>query len=140
MYQLLDAQSVTVCIAIDRYATHLGADTEPISGSKAAANAHVRGLQDQMERMPRTKDCSSNRGPRHSPWALLDIAESMVISLRCVGWMTDEAAQTLSCRLQNLQRTQGADEKLRVALICAELAAGRGGEEGHAVVLAHCAR
>eukprot|EP01051_Picozoa_sp_SAG22_P020583 SAG22_NODE_4217_length_1340_cov_1.243352_1_plen_238_part_10 len=74
------------------------------------------------------------------PWAMLDVAESMVMTLRCAGWMSDATAADLRRRLLQGQRAWGADEQARAALICAELVAGRDGDGGFAEAMAHCGR
>lgn len=108
-------------------------------GGKAAHEQHAKGRIDRAEAEQRL--CSGGGGTSCStPWALLDLAESMVISLRCVRWMADEAAAGLSSKLQSRQIGWGPDEQARAALVCGELAAGRGGETGRAECLAHCAR
>lgn len=55
-----------------------------------------------------------------------------------MGLVQDEMAGELSERVQGREARWGSDEQARAALICAELAAGRGGDAGHATAMAHC--
>ena len=76
------------------------------AGEHCAAAAYRSGRREMLERAESAERCEHHRLPltsssAHStPWALLDVAESMAISMRCTRWMSDEHAMQLCARLQ----------------------------------------